>query len=124
MRRPDRRTTPTPPPASHCRQGLSCPEAGRCVRLLNIAEESIMRRSTAFGVVFAATASAVLWLGMGGCPGGAGGAGGGTGVGGAFNVAPTPIITSDRTRGVAPLDIQFSSDRSTDDGLIISRTWD
>lgn len=52
--------------------------------------------------------------------------GGGTAVGGGqiFNLPPTPIITADITRGVAPLTVQFSSSSSTDDGLIISRRWD
>lgn len=41
-----------------------------------------------------------------------------------FNLPPTPVITSDIVRGVAPLTVRFNSDRSTDDGLIISRQWD
>jgi WD40 repeat protein len=41
-----------------------------------------------------------------------------------FNLPPTPVITADVVRGVAPLTVQFNSDRSTDDGLIISRFWD
>ncbi len=41
-----------------------------------------------------------------------------------FNLPPTPVITSDVSRGVAPLTVQFTSDRSTDDGLIVSRLWD
>lgn len=62
-----------------------------------------------------------------GCPidtGGGTGGDGNVGGGAAFNLPPTAIITADRTRGVAPLTIQFSSANSTDDGLIISRRWD
>jgi WD40 repeat protein len=60
----------------------------------------------------------LLPLGLFGCPGVPGG--GGT----PFNLPPNPIITSDVVRGVAPLTVQFNSDRSTDDGLIVSRLWD
>jgi WD40 repeat protein len=42
----------------------------------------------------------------------------------AFNLPPTPVITSDVVRGVAPLTVRFNSDRSTDDGQIIQRLWD
>lgn len=41
-----------------------------------------------------------------------------------FNLLPTPVITADVVRGVAPLRVQFDSDRSTDDGVIVSRVWD
>lgn len=44
--------------------------------------------------------------------------------GAAFNLPPTPVVTASITRGVAPLTVQFSSDRSSDDGLIVSRVWD
>ncbi|RMG32613.1 MAG: PKD domain-containing protein [Planctomycetota bacterium] len=44
--------------------------------------------------------------------------------GSAFNLPPTPVITASITRGVAPLTVQFNSDRSSDDGLIVSRVWD
>ncbi|MBN2448414.1 MAG: PKD domain-containing protein, partial [Phycisphaerae bacterium] len=42
----------------------------------------------------------------------------------AFNLAPNVVISSDVTRGIAPLTIPFSSSQSTDDGLIVSRLWD
>jgi WD40 repeat protein len=57
-------------------------------------------------------------LSLSGCPTTPGG--GGT----AFNLPPTPVITSDLVRGVAPLTVQFNSDLSSDDGLIVSRLWD
>lgn len=41
-----------------------------------------------------------------------------------FNLPPTPIISADVVRGVAPLTVQFSSSNSTDDGLIVARRWD
>jgi PKD repeat protein len=34
------------------------------------------------------------------------------------------VITVDLVRGVAPLRVSFSSNRSTDDGLIVARLWD
>lgn len=80
-----------------------------------------MRRWTACGCTVVVVSATVFAVSLGGCPITGGG---GTGVGGAFNVAPTPIITSDVTRGVAPLKVSFSSDRSTDDGLIVAREWD
>ncbi len=60
--------------------------------------------------------AALLNSGCTGAPGGL--------VGGTFNQAPRPIIRFDRDRGVAPLTIQFNSDRSSDDGLIVGRAWD
>ncbi|RMF85877.1 MAG: PKD domain-containing protein [Planctomycetota bacterium] len=60
---------------------------------------------------------------LGGCPvTGTGGATGG--VGGAFNLAPIALITADVTTGTVPLTVSFSSSRSSDDGLILSRSWD
>ncbi len=52
--------------------------------------------------------------------------GGGTGVGGTqiFNLPPTVVISADVQRGVAPLQVQFDSQRSTDDGVIVERLWD
>lgn len=41
-----------------------------------------------------------------------------------FNLPPVPVISADLMRGVAPLTVTFSSDRSTDDGVIVSRQWD
>jgi WD40 repeat protein len=60
-----------------------------------------------------------LFFGLSGCPTIPGGGGGA-----AFNLPPTPVITSDVVRGVAPLAVQFNSDRSSDDGLIVSRLWE
>lgn len=58
---------------------------------------------------------------IGGCPQGPGS---GSGSGGLpFNLPPTPIITFNVDRGVAPLTVNFNSDRSTDDGLIVARLW-
>lgn len=78
-----------------------------------------MSRSTVIGVAVAA--AAVFFATFGGCPTVPGTGGGGTG---SFNIAPTPVITADVTRGVVPLTVQFASDRSTDDGLIVNREWD
>ncbi|MEW6251842.1 MAG: PKD domain-containing protein [Planctomycetota bacterium] len=51
--------------------------------------------------------------------------GDGTGGGGrATNLPPTVIISADVQRGVAPLNVQFSSSGSTDDGVIIRRLWE
>jgi WD40 repeat protein len=62
----------------------------------------------------------VVPLALTGCP-----QVGGTTAGGAlFNLPPIPVITADVDRGVAPLTVSFSSDRSTDDGLIVLRQWD
>ncbi len=52
------------------------------------------------------------------------GTGGGLGGGGGFNLPPVPIVTSDSVRGVVPLTVRFSSDASTDDGVIVARQWD
>lgn len=60
----------------------------------------------------------LIAIGIGGCPTGPGGPGG------IFNLAPTAVITSDVERGVAPLTVQFNSDRSTDDGIIVTRLWE
>ena len=79
-----------------------------------------MHRPIAFSRVALVVAAAAVVAGMGGCPGTPGGGGGG----GAFNLPPTPVITSDVIRGVAPLTVQFNSDRSTDDGVIVARQWD
>ena len=78
-----------------------------------------MHRPTAFSYAALVVAAAVLTAGMLGCPTTPGGGGGMT-----FNLPPTPVITSDVIRGVAPLTVQFGSERSTDDGVIVSRQWD
>jgi WD40 repeat protein len=78
-----------------------------------------MRRITAIGVALATGLS--FFVSLGGCP--LFGTGGTIGGGTAFNIAPTPVITTDVTRGVVPLTVQFGSDRSTDDGLIVLRDW-
>ncbi len=41
-----------------------------------------------------------------------------------FNLPPTVVIGADLVRGIAPLTVQFTSSGSSDDGLIVSRTWD
>ncbi|MCA9244979.1 MAG: PKD domain-containing protein [Phycisphaerales bacterium] len=50
-----------------------------------------------------------------------------TGTGGTgsnlFNVAPSAIISTNLVRGVAPFLVEFSSERSTDDGVIVERRW-
>lgn len=77
-----------------------------------------MDRRTAFfvGITFG---TGLLAAGtLGGCVPATGGGGGG-----GFNLPPTPVITVDVERGVAPLTVQFNSDRSSDDGLIIAREW-
>lgn len=58
---------------------------------------------------------------LAGCPGT-----GGTGSGTLFNLPPTAIlsVSPDPARGVAPLRVQFNSERSTDDGFIRTRQWD
>ena len=72
-----------------------------------------------FGAIIAAAAcGALFFMGCTTLPG-TGGAGGLP-----FNLPPTPVIAADLVRGVAPLTVQFSSDQSTDDGLIIARLWD
>ncbi len=40
-----------------------------------------------------------------------------------FNVAPTAIISTNLIRGVAPFLVEFTSERSTDDGVIVNRSW-
>ena len=75
------------------------------------------RRPLIAGAAVAAGALFLL-IGLSGCP-----TTPGTG-GLAFNLPPTPVITTDVIRGIAPLTVQFGSDRSTDDGLIVARLWD
>ena len=60
---------------------------------------------------------------IGGCPT-AGTPGSPTGGGTAFNLAPIALITADVFTGVIPLTVSFSSSRSSDDGLILTRAWD
>ncbi|MFQ5805310.1 MAG: PKD domain-containing protein [Phycisphaerae bacterium] len=78
-----------------------------------------MQRRTTISRMIAVVISLLLPIGLSGCPETPGG-----GAGIPFNLPPTPVITSDVIRGVAPLTVRFSSDRSTDDGLIVSRRWD
>lgn len=78
-----------------------------------------MRRTTVIGVATATGLS--FFVSLGGCP--LFGTGGTIGGGNTFNIAPTPVITTDVTRGIVPLTVQFGSDRSTDDGLIVLREW-
>ena len=73
---------------------------------------SVYRYGLPIGILLSIT------IGFGGCPTTPGGSGS------TFNLPPTPVITADVVRGVAPLTVQFNSDRSTDDGLIVSREWD
>ena len=81
-----------------------------------------MQRRTLFVIAAVLAAAGTLPLMISGCPTGTGTAiGSGTSV---FNRPPSPIITSDLVSGVAPLTVQFNSDRSTDDGLIVTRAWD
>lgn len=76
-----------------------------------------MRQRSPFGLtgIVAAAACGVALIGWG-CTGGL--------VGGGFAQSPRPIITLDRNRGIVPLTVQFNSDRSSDDRLIVSRMWD
>ena len=78
-----------------------------------------MQRPSALVSAMLVATVILLPLGLSGCPQAPGGVGGTP-----FNLPPNPIITSDVVRGVAPLTVQFNSDRSTDDGLIVSRLWD
>ncbi len=55
-------------------------------------------------------------------PDGGGGSGGERGF--VFNLPPSVVLTADVTRGVAPLEVRFSSAGSTDDGVIVQRIWD
>lgn len=76
------------------------------------------KRNSAIAVVLAGVSSALIMVA---CTQ----TGGGGGIGGpAFNLPPTPVITVDVSRGVAPLTVRFSSDRSSDDGVILEREWD
>ncbi|MEP0847051.1 MAG: PKD domain-containing protein [Phycisphaerae bacterium] len=76
-----------------------------------------MRPRSPFGLtgIVATAACGVALIGWG-CTGGL--------VGGGFAQSPRPFITLDRTRGIVPLTVQFNSDRSSDDRLIVSRMWD
>lgn len=76
-------------------------------------------------VLFALALPAMLMqLDFSGCfqTGGSDGSNNSGGIG--FNLAPTPVISADVVRGVVPLTVRFSSSTSSDDGLIISRSWD
>jgi len=80
-----------------------------------------MRRKTVGAVAALSIIATVGGALVGGCPQGPGGSGSG---GLPFNLPPTPIISFDIDRGVAPLTVNFGSDRSTDDGLIVTRVWE
>lgn len=81
-----------------------------------------MRQLASLRIAALAAGVALTFLGvMGGCPATGGPGGGGSPV---FNLPPVPVITSDATRGVAPLTVTFDSGKSTDDGVIVSRRWD
>jgi len=82
-----------------------------------------MHRSTATVIATSALAALFAALLMGGCVPQQIGGTSATGVG-SFNLPPTPVVTFDVDRGVAPLVVQFNSDRSSDDGLIVARLWD
>jgi WD40 repeat protein len=71
-----------------------------------------------------ATPLLLFQVNLTGCPFLSPGTGGTVGGGGVFNLPPTPVITADVVRGVAPLTVQFSSSNSSDDGLIVRRRWD
>ncbi len=77
-----------------------------------------MQRTTAISRAILVALTLALPIGLSGCPETPGGGGI------PFNLPPRPVITSDVVRGVAPLRVLFSSDRSTDDGLIVARQWD
>lgn len=80
-----------------------------------------MRVGTGTGVALLIGGAGVIGLAaLTGCPTGVPGAGGPI----SYNLPPTAIIVADVTRGIAPLTVQFDSDRSTDDGLIVARQWD
>lgn len=72
-------------------------------------------------VVLSLVGGLLIGTNLAGCPGT-----GGTGSGTLFNLPPTAVlsVSPDPARGVAPLRVQFDSDRSTDDGFIRSRQWD
>lgn len=72
----------------------------------------------------AALATATLLVAQSGSTGCLPQIGGTAGLSSVFNLPPVPVISADLTRGVAPLTVTFNSDRSTDDGLIVSRQWD
>lgn len=81
-----------------------------------------MHRSGSLGIMMllAAAATGAAAVALFGCTGFPG-----VGLGpGGFNQAPRPVITVDRTLGIVPFAVQFNSDRSADDGLIVSRLWD
>jgi len=80
-----------------------------------------MLRRTVLSAALALVAVFITQLGGTGCLPQFGGTAGLTS---AFNLPPVPVISADLTRGVAPLTVTFNSDRSTDDGVVVSRQWD
>lgn len=80
-----------------------------------------MRKPRAIRLCALAAPLLLLQLDFSGCSlTSSGGAGGG---GTLFNSPPTVVLTSDVTRGIAPLTVRFSSSGSSDDGVIVSRVW-
>ncbi len=77
-----------------------------------------MQRPSALVQAVLTALTILLPIGLCGCP-----TTPGTG-GVPFNLPPNPVITTDVVRGVTPLTVQFNSDRSSDDGMIIARAWD
>ena len=77
----------------------------------------VSRRSVAAGIV---CLGALVGFSVGGCPG----TNTGTSSGSGLNLPPVVKIDADTVRGSAPLTVKFSSDGSTDDGVIVSRSWD
>ena len=62
--------------------------------------------------------------GAGCLPSGVPGSGGVIGSGSLTNLPPVAVITASVLSGIAPVTIEFSSDRITDDGVIVTRSWD
>ncbi|MFO0840480.1 MAG: PKD domain-containing protein [Phycisphaerae bacterium] len=78
----------------------------------------MMRARVGVAVVLTAVATCGFFLSA--CVPGTGATGGTSN----FNLPPVPIVSSDVVRGVVPLTVRFTSDASTEDGVIVTRTWD
>lgn len=83
-----------------------------------------MQRRNGLAVGILALISCSWSLFGGACVPGLAGGEGSLGGGLSTNLPPIAVITQSLTGGVAPLRVTFSSDQSTDDGLIVSREWD